>query len=212
MEENIGIWQRRLIPLMVGIVVLSAIFFAATSIREFERVHATLSPPKAALAPLMASFDRLPAASFEEGLAIANRKAEIYLETEAMSRRYEQSHAIILARVWTRFMAFTTGTILALIGAAFILGKLRETQTSLSGTGGGAQFALASASPGIVLATLGTILILAAIFSYFEVHTTDVPTYTKSGMTIGSDILESAPPAPPGNASSATPEAGPQAR
>lgn len=197
-ELTLDAWQRRLIPLMAGMVVLAAVFFAFISIREFDQLKDTLRAPPSAIPALVQQFDRLPQASPEQQLMLLDRKVQITLESEGVARRYQQSHAIILGRLWTRFMAFITGTLLALVGAAFILGKLREPVTELSGSGGGAQASLKSASPGIVLAVLGTMLILAALFSYFEVKTTDTPNYMDTPTSeIGDDVLGAAPTGEP---------------
>jgi hypothetical protein len=45
------------------------------------------------------------------------------LEADALQRRYHQANANMLARVWTRQLGFITGMLLALVGAAFILGR-----------------------------------------------------------------------------------------
>lgn len=196
-SSNIGeAWQRRLIPLMVGMLVCSAIFFAAISIREFERVHAALTPPAAAYSAVLGDFGRLGPDTFEQRLAILDKKTALVVAQDGIARRYQQAHAIILARLWTRFMAFIIGTLMALVGSAFVLGKLREETSTLAGEGGGYSVSLASSSPGILLAGMGTILMLAGLFSYFEVNTTDAPPYRPPETSIPDDTLDGAPPPP----------------
>ena len=51
----------------------------------------------------------------------------------------------------------------ALVGSIFILARLSESETRLSSEGGGAKLALATSSPGIVLAVLGTILMVVTL-------------------------------------------------
>lgn len=174
---NLARWQTRLVPLMVSMVVFAALFFSVVSIREFEAVRLTLEHRPSQLNAVLHDYDRLSPGNFEEGLSVVGKKAALVLEHEAVAYRYQQAHAIILARLWTRFMAFTTGTLMALIGAAFILGKIREAPSELAGSTQGISVSMRSASPGIMLAALGTILIVAALFSYFEVRTTDPPSY-----------------------------------
>lgn len=201
-ERALDAWQRRLVPLMAGMVVLAAIFFAAVSIREFDQLKDTLRAPPSAIPAIVARLDQVPAETPAERLALIDRQVQVTLESEGVARRYQQAHAIILGRLWTRFMAFITGTILALVGAAFILGKLREPVSEISGSGGGAQASIKSASPGIVLATLGTILMLAALFAYFDVRTTDTPNYMDGGpgSDLGEDVMAGAPGEAPAEA------------
>jgi uncharacterized membrane protein YidH (DUF202 family) len=196
-ERALDAWQRRLIPLMAGMVVIAALFFAFVSIREFDQLKDMLRAPPSGVPALVERLDRVAAATPAERLELIDRQARLTLEAEGVARRYQQSHAIILGRLWTRFMAFITGTILALVGAAFILGKLREPVSEISGGGGGAQASIRSASPGIVLATLGTVLMLAALFAYFDVRTTDTPNYMAPEAEIGADVMAGAPGAPP---------------
>lgn len=202
--DRVHAWQRRLVPLMVGMVVFSAIFFAAVSFREFERVHATLAPPQNAVAAVLEDYGRLAPDTFEQRLAILDKRAALVTEQDAIARRYQQAHAIILARLWTRFTAFITGTLMALIGAAFVLGKLREDPSTVSGEGAGYRVSLASSSPGILLAAMGTVLMLAGLFSYFEVRTTDATPLRPAETNIPDDTLEGAPlPPMPGATESA---------
>jgi hypothetical protein len=44
------------------------------------------------------------------------------LERELIARRYDQVNLTVTTRLWTRLMGFITGMILALVGAAFVLG------------------------------------------------------------------------------------------
>jgi hypothetical protein len=53
--------------------------------------------------------------------------------------------------------------ILALIGATFVLGKLREPESSAAAEGSLWKFSMTTASPGLMLALLGTILMITAM-------------------------------------------------
>ena len=88
------------------------------------------------------------------------------LEATVLERRYHQATAALVARLWLKALGFITGMVLALVGAAFILGKLTDvTPTNLTAEGQAAKLVLVSASPGIILATLGTALIITTILS-----------------------------------------------
>jgi hypothetical protein len=161
-------------------LILSALFFAVTSIlelREFYRqvAHEALD--------LQREFAR-----FEEAAPPAVRSSEEYLrfrvlsllEADALQRRYRQANATMLARVWTRHLGFTTGMIVAMVGAAFILGQLREDPTTVEFGSDGLKGALVTSSPGIVLAALGTVLMAVTIWVPFDVETRDLNIYLRS--------------------------------
>ena len=102
------------------------------------------------------------------------------LEADALQRRYHQATTTMLARVWTRQLGFLTGMILALVGAAFVLGRLREPATRLSAAGGGITGALGASSPGLVLALLGTGLMAITLVTPFDVETSTDGLYRRA--------------------------------
>jgi len=107
-------------------------------------------------------------------------KTLVLLEESAIQHRYSQVSATLMLRAWTRHLGFLTGMILALVGAIFILAKLSEKETSLSAEAAGAKGALATSSPGIVLAVLGTTLMVVTLTTDFSFTTTDVPVYLRT--------------------------------
>ena len=54
-----------------------------------------------------------------------------------MQRRNQQASAAMISKLWTRQMGFMTGMLMALIGSAFILGRLEVREARLSAEGGG---------------------------------------------------------------------------
>jgi hypothetical protein len=137
-----------------------------------------VTPPKT---DLSAIFERFEAA--DRANTLINRfdylqwRSAVALEQETIRHRYAQVNATILARVWTRLMGFTTGMVLAIVGAAFILGKLREPQTELKHETEALKVSLATSSPGIVLAVLGTFLMSITLLTRFDIGVRDIPTY-----------------------------------
>ncbi len=82
-----------------------------------------------------------------------------------------------MARIYTTFLSFVTGMVLSFVGAAFILGKLREAPSSASAEGKGVKLAFTSASPGLILAALGTTLMVVAVMNKGSVSVEDKPLY-----------------------------------
>jgi hypothetical protein len=68
-----------------------------------------------------------------------------------------------MSGLWLRYLGFVTGMILALVGASFVLGKLREPLTEITGELPKINLSLRSASPGIILVFLGAVLMIATI-------------------------------------------------
>lgn len=129
-------WQRRLLPLMSLILVASGIFFGVVSVLEVRSLYDRLRHEAMDLSPV---FDAYEAGVAPAGLSedYVRFKALAMLEADALKRRYHQANATMLARVWTRQFGFITGMLLALVGAAFILGQLGNQPTKLGGEGQG---------------------------------------------------------------------------
>jgi hypothetical protein len=171
-------WQRRLLPLMGLVLVGAALFFAWVSVSEFSDLKARIAPPKVDLTGLFERFETSEAAKPVIGrFDYLQWKSAVYLEQEAIRHRYAQGNSTVLARVWTRLLGFTTGMILAIVGAAFILGKLREDRTELKQETEALKVSLATTSPGIVLAVLGSVLMGITLLSKFDIEIRDVPVY-----------------------------------
>jgi hypothetical protein len=171
-------WQARLLPLMSLLLVGLTVFFVATSVYQLYSLKASImSQPQLLVEKEMEVFrpapDDFPANSFEKG----KWATLVRLEASAIERRYHQATAVTLARVWTIYLGFLTGMILSLVGAAFILGKLRESTSQLDLSGGVWKAAVQSSSPGIVLAVLGTTLMIVTILARVEVKVEDRPLY-----------------------------------
>jgi hypothetical protein len=115
--------------------------------------------------------------------------------------RNQRANSTLLVSVWTRNLGFVTGMVLALVGASFIMAKLSEGTTTLDGGGGGAKVSLATSSPGIVLAVLGTALMMMAISVRYRAELGEtVAAAPAPGVAPGSADSDDAalnPPAPP---------------
>lgn len=107
------------------------------------------------------------------------------LEAHAIQQRYHQANVILMARIWTTYLGFVTGMILAVVGAAFILGKLREQASEITGKMENWQVSIVSTSPGLVMVVLGTILMLMTITTHHQIDVKDSPLYF-SGTAVSS--------------------------
>ena len=198
-------WQKRLLPVMVGLLVtLTAFFFAASFVQLYYLQTRIERAPQLDLSTAMASLDEigkdLQTGKVEGQIAFNNRleyarwKTLSLLEANALQRRYHHAGVLLISRIWTRYLGFVTGTILAMVGAAFILGKLQEAASNLGAEGGLWKVSLTTASPGLVLATLGTLLMLATLATSMDLRVNDGPVYLRDPKSAPAD----APPPPLG--------------
>src|SRR5688572_8666357 len=122
MVEGSTRWQIRLLPLMSGIIIATAIFFASAAVWKIGSIENRID--REIKEPQEISFSgTVKAQSFDQQITLARTQAAYSLEREALARRYNQAEIAFSLRLWTRFMGFATGMILALVGAAFVLGK-----------------------------------------------------------------------------------------
>ena len=198
-------WQRRLLPLMVGLLVtLTAFFIVASFVQLYYLQTRIEKAPRLDLGPAMASLDEIAkdmqSGKIQDPRALNSRIEQArwqtlsILEANVLQRRYHHAGVLLISRIWTRYLGFVTGTILAMVGAAFILGKLQEASSNLGAEGGLWKVSLTTASPGLVLAALGTILILATLATSMDLNVNDGPVYLREA----SGAAAEAPPPPLG--------------
>lgn len=173
-------WQWRNLPLMRAMILFLALFFFAATVYQLITIQNFIT----GLPPVEedAIFTESRAAWLEQLNAEQRFEFERLrllgnLEGHVLTRRYHVASVSLLSRVWLRYLAFTTGTMLALIGATFILGKLREEATELDVTNRLSSLSLNSASPGIILAILGVFLMTTAALIPQNVDVTDGAIY-----------------------------------
>lgn len=190
-------WQHRLMPFMIGVILTLGLFFFIATMYQLYELNIKIKD-----APILVSKTFLDSTENEATLIEKQWRSLVVLETHILQQRYHQANVLLMARIWVRYLGFVTGMMLSLIGAVFILGKLREpsTELSLGSEGGGhvlpgnLKVQLVSQSPGIVLVTLGTVLMLVTIMVHHPIVVTDVPVYT-SVTTTGTNSVNQTKPA-----------------
>jgi hypothetical protein len=140
-------WQRRLLPLMTRFIIAMALVFFCFSAVHLYQVSAFIGTEHGRdIRTLIESEVAKPSAqpaTPEEVL----QNSLLLLEADALDKRYHQANALLLSRIWSRQLAFITGMVMAFLGAVFILGKLSESTSNISGGGSQWQVAITSASP-----------------------------------------------------------------
>jgi len=173
-------WQRRLLPFLVGTLGVLTVLFCAAIAWETRLIQTRM---ESAL-----EIDLRPAVSQE-----FRSNPAFLLEADLIERRYRAADAAALSRLYIMFLGFGTGMVLALVGATFVLGKISEQETSFDGGAPSFKASLHSGSPGIILAFLGTALMLSTIFSKTEISLSDRAVY------MGGVPLAGAAPQPEAN-------------
>ncbi len=171
-------WQKKLLPVMIGVLVVLTIFFFVASFVQLYYLHTRIEKsPALDLEPALALLEKNVTSNSQQRLEYAKWKALAILEGHALQRRYHQTNVALMARIWKNYLGFVTGMILALVGAAFILGKLKEPKSKLDAESNLWKFSMTTASPGLLLALLGTILMITTIFVHTKIEVIDRPVY-----------------------------------
>lgn len=128
------------------------------------------------------------------------------LELDTLAARNDRAAAQLATRTWLRFLTSLFGGILALFGAAFVLGRVNSGAIDAAGGGGGVTASLKTTSPGIVLAVLGVFLMSLPLWALQEIQTRDAASFGVFYLTEGPDgpIVGITPGMPP--AQSGTPK------
>ena len=170
-------WRNRLLPVMRGGLVVMAAFFFAVSLVQYHLLYRDLRGMGPRTQAALEVLEKNIPQTQRTNIDFLQWKTLVLLEQDAMTMRYQQINATLLLRTWTRNIGFLVGMVLAIVGAFFILGRLREETSQLSGESGGFKFALVTSSPGVILAVLGTILMIVTLVVKFDFAVQDRPVY-----------------------------------
>lgn len=170
-------WQRRLLPFMTGFVVaMAAVFFIFSGLHLYQVTAFIETEHGQNIRALIESEIAKPTADKPTSDNVTQH-ALLLLEADTLDKRYHQASALLMSRIWSRQLAFITGMVMAFLGAVFILGKLSESASQISGGGAEWKVAITSASPGIILSFLGTVLLVSSLYNRASLDITDGPVY-----------------------------------
>ncbi len=171
-------WQDRMLPIMAGMLIALTLFFFIATFVQMSYLHWNIlnSPP--------IEFDIASGNALIEG---ADNFVDIYearqfeirasMERFIVEKRYHQAGVLLMSGLWLRYLGFVTGMILSLVGASFILGKLREPTQKLEGKFSDISLSISTASPGIILALLGVVLMFATLIDRDTYNVSDANVY-----------------------------------
>lgn len=170
-------WQKRLLPFLVGVpIALAFVFIVLATVQLNDFKSAIYSKQQndliGAVIPLPKEAKKLNNAEYTKWVTL------VHMEQESLDKRYKQAGFLLISRVFTKYLGFFTGMILAIVGAAFIIAKLSEGQTVIDATvTEQAKVNIASSSPGIIFGVLGTTLMLATILTHSDISVQEEPMY-----------------------------------
>jgi hypothetical protein len=163
---------------MASMLVLLAILAAVSNLYQAHIMQQYIGTVhEADLTPAWEQVTLDNTSAVADRLAWAQWRTLALLESQALRNRHHRANAVLMGRVYLIFIGFGTGVVMGLIGAAFILGKLQEPVSRVDSGAGVWRFAMQSSSPGLILAVLGTILMLATIWSRSAIEIQERPVY-----------------------------------
>jgi hypothetical protein len=176
-------WQSKLLPFMLAVLLILTVFCCVANLYQVHVVQEHIQQAhEVDLAPAFAILKATANDTAADRLAFARWQSLATLESSALESRYHEAGLMLMTRIYIVFLGFTTGMVLALVGATFILGKLREPASTVDAQGAKGKISFASTSPGLMLAFFGMVLMLATIFARTEVSVTDKSLYTSGPM------------------------------
>jgi hypothetical protein len=189
---------------MTGILVGLTIFFFVTTLFQLAYLNWNiLQIPELQFRSPGDTSNITAAMSAEDEMAARKLDYLATLEAYVVVRRYHQAGVQLSSSLWLRYLGFATGMILALVGASFVLGKLQEPVSEISTQSSAIGVSLKTASPGLVLAVLGVILMFATITDHDVVEVQDARIYLPAD-TISSPVQSALPTLRPLNTPAAS--------
>lgn len=174
-------WQRRLLPIMIGTVIAAVVAFLSLSLLDTLAVRRRIeAAPQLDLAKVLEGVPCAEATSDPAGRGrCLEWKVAVLLEQQTVNRRYHQANVALLVRVSVKYLGFLTGMLMSLVGAVFVLGRLTEATSKLAAEGPFGKFTIATVSPGLILAVLGTALMITTVLVNPPTDVTDGNVYLR---------------------------------
>lgn len=110
-------------------------------------------------------------------IATARMSALTCLEQQSVRSRYQLTALTVQSKIWTRYYAAVAGFLLIAVGAIFIIMKVRESPHELGAGAKGVSVTFKSASPGLAMTVLGTLILITSVLAPGEAKTVDSAAY-----------------------------------
>lgn len=191
-EKPLLKWQERLLPTMEKILIGLTVFFFLATFLQMTYLHLSiLRAPEININPSPGLELNTAAQTFDERYKARQFEVRSRMEEFIVTQRYHQANVLLMSGLWVRYLGFITGMVLALVGASFVLGKLREPVQKLSGKFSIINVSLSTTSPGIIMVVLGVVLMFATILDKDYYQVTDGNIYLSSTAMLNNEPLAS---------------------
>ncbi len=157
------------------VILVAVIGIAVASASSIQLVNSRLASLDQSVERLQATVTCLVDPSLPP--ETARMSALACLEQQSVRSRYQLMALTVQSRIWTRYYACVAGFLLIAVGAVFIIMKVRESPHELGAGAKGVSVTFKSASPGLAMTVLGTLILIASILAPGEVTTTDSAAY-----------------------------------
>lgn len=176
-SRRVWAWQLRLLPFVIGALSVLTLFACVANVVQVYKVERHIEQNHDVAIDQIIPANPGVALTPADQVAYTRWRTLVAMEANAVESRYHQANMVLMTRVYIIFLGFTTGMVLAVVGATFILAKLRESETKVEAGTSTWKMALTTASPGLVLALFGTTLMLATIWARAEISVRDKSVY-----------------------------------
>ena len=182
-SKQLNQWQNKLLPWLVIMPTLLILLFIYLATRQMQQFNAVID------AKTESSVERILTAPSDPALDSRLKGDMDYvrwvtlarMEEKSLDRRYNQGGLLLASRIFTKYLGFFTGMILAIVGSVFIIGKLQESSADIEGAvGDQMKLKIVSSSPGIIFGVLGTVLMLSTILQHAVIELKDQPLFLNS--------------------------------
>jgi len=174
-----GVNAKYVFFVLLGILLFPSLFFVAKSYTQLNTIMSTLNSPLNLNTPtlLMSNLNSTDLVDYKI-------QVQASLEHDVMVYRHQRATAFLATRTWMRFMSLIFGSILVVIGSAFVLGKISAPSFTgeLSYKEVGAS--VATSSPGLILVLCGMFLIAIPNLSSQRINVDDTSSYVSKGTEV----------------------------
>ncbi len=176
-KKRLAKYQNKLLPFLIGlpsVLIIVFIWLTTNQINEFNDKINNKKSAEIIGTVIPSGTDE----AFKNNVEYIKWLSIIHMEEVSINKRYEQAGFLLMSRVLVKYLGFLTGMILAIVGSAFIIGKLSEGTTTMGGNfSKDLSFNVASSSPGILFGFFGTALMITCLSINTEIGVQDQPLY-----------------------------------
>jgi hypothetical protein len=180
---QINSWQKKLLPWLIIMPSALMFLFVFLATRQMQKFNTVIDAKSESVIEkiIQSPSDSALSNNLKGNMDYIRWITLARMEEKSLDRRYSQGGLLLASRIFTKYLGFFTGMIMAIVGAVFIIGKLQESSSDIEGAvGDQMKLKIVSSSPGIIFGVLGTVLMLSTILQHAEIELKDQPLFLNS--------------------------------